>query len=512
MSAFLARVSPRAPLVVAAGVALVVAWPRLPAAKPASAPPAAFAAERALVHIRAWAVTPRPSGSPAHAAVVDAAEAELERLGFVVAREETRGLTNLVASAPEAPPDGGVWLVAHSDTVAVSPGAADDGLGLGVAMEAARALAVDGVPRDLHVLLTDGEEEGLLGAESHAAGVAGRGALQEPRVVLNVEARGTEGPAYMFQLAGPSAALLDVWQASGCTAQATSLARAVYDQLPNDTDFTVFRRAGWWGYDFALIGGAARYHSPEDTPEHLDPRSVQQVGDCVTGLARGWLGRGVSSDAVDAARVYFQVPGGTVVVPPALVQTFGLAALLALPRPRGWAASVGLGAWLVAPFVAGMGGFGLYRLILALGLDSWERGTIEMAAPAPWYVAAAALGMAVAAGLAWLGGLLEARLRGREDPPVGWGWHAATIALAAVAACAVPTAGYVLVPGAWVSVFLARGVPRLAVVPALLAGLVVTPVLCAIYPALTTGMLPILTVVPVLLLGWLLGPVAPARP
>lgn len=510
MSPALARVPTRALLVTPALVAAVLAWPRLPDAKPESAPPATFAAERALGHIRAWAQAPRPSGSPAHAAVVDAAEAELRRLGFDVAREETRGLTNLVASAPGVGADGGVWLVAHSDTVAVSPGAADDGLGLGVAMEAARALSVDGVPPDLHVLLTDGEEEGLLGAESHAAGVAGRGALATRRVILNVEARGTEGPAYMFQLAGPSPALLDIWQAAGCSAQATSLARAVYDQLPNDTDFTVFRRAGWWGYDFALIGGASRYHAPEDTPENLDPRSVQQVGDCVVGLARGWLGRTLAPHAPDAARVYFQVPGTTVVVPPSLVQVLGLAALFMMPRPRGWAALVGLGAWLLAPVVALAGGLGLYQLAVAVRPDFWDRAA-EMVAPGPWYIAAAALGVAVTAGVAWLGGHVELRLRDWEDTQLGWGWHAATVALAAVAACAVPTAGYVLVPGAWASVFLARGVPRLAVVPALLAGLVVTPVLCAIFPALTMRMLPILAVVPVLTLGWLFGPVPPKR-
>ena len=39
------------------------------------------------------------------------------------------------------------------------------------------------------------------------------------------------------------------------------------------------------------------------------------------------------------------------------------------------------------------------------------------------------------------------------------------------------------------------------------AGILLTPVLYAIFPALTTRMLPLLCVVPVVTLGWLLGPV-----
>jgi hypothetical protein len=489
-------VPPRALLVGAALLAGAVAWPRLPDVAAADAPEDHFSAARAMVHIGEWATAPRPNGSAAHAAVVAGAEAELTRLGFVVEREYVPGkrpLTNLVAHAPGQPATGGVWLVAHTDTVPESPGAADDGLGLGVVVEAARALSGQGVPADLHVLLTDGEELGLLGALAHVAH-----ADAQPRVVLNVEARGTEGPAYMFQLSGASPALLEVWRQAGCGAQATSLARTVYDQLPNDTDFTVFRRAGYWGYDFALIGGAHRYHSAEDTPANLDPRSVQQVGDCVAGLAKGWLGRPMASN--DAPRVYFQVPGGTVVSPPWVIQLLGVAAVLALPRPRSWSPVAGAAAWLGALIVAFLAGFGLLGVALATRPDFWARDA-EMVGASGWYLAAGGVGSFVAFGA----GRLATR------PLRSWGWHATVVVLAAVAALAVPTAGYVLLPGAFVSVLLARGRSGLAVIPAVVAGLLVTPVLYAIFPALTTRMLPILTVVPVLTLAWLLGPTAAAR-
>ncbi len=497
-------VPPRLLLAVTALLAGAVAWPRLPTALPEDAPPDVFSAERALTHVRAWAATPRPSGSAAHAAVVAGVAEELERLGFVVERESLAGeraLTNLVAHAPGADPRGGVWLVAHTDTVPGSPGAADDGLGLGVIAETARLLARDGVPPGLHVLLTDGEELGLLGARAHVARARAEGRA-DTRLVLNVEARGTEGPAYMFQLAGAAPALLDAWQAAGCGAQATSLARAVYDQLPNDTDFTVFRRAGWWGYDFALIGGAWRYHTPADTPANLDPRSVQQVGDCVSGLARVWLARPVAPGAVEAAvvpeggPVWFQVPGGTLVVPAWVVRLLGVAALLALPRPRGWRPYVGVVAWVAAVVLAVAGGFGLLHLAVAARPDFWQAHA-EMVGPEPWYAAAAAVG--IGAGL----------LTGARGAA---GWHIATVVVAAAAAGFAPAVGYVLVPGAWASVLLARDRPGYALVPAALAGLLLTPLLYAIFPALTTRMLPVLAAVPVLTLGWLLGALPPVRP
>ena len=50
------------------------------------------------------------------------------------------------------------------------------------------------------------------------------------------------------------------------------------------------------------------------------------------------------------------------------------------------------------------------------------------------------------------------------------------------------------------------GRPRLALVPAALAGLLLAPVLYALFPALTTRMTPVLCTVPVLLLGWLVAP------
>ena len=460
-------------------------WPRLPDVQDGHAAPDRFSAARAMAHIQAWARDPRPSGSAEHRRVLTSVQAALLDLGFDVRRQATPGLINLVASAPGAGTDG-VWLVAHSDSVPGAPGAGDDGLGLGVLVETARALGPH--PR-LHLLVTDGEERGLLGAEAFLAAAD----APSPQLLINVEARGTAGPAYMFQTAGASRPLLDAWRASGCGAQATSLARVVYEQMPNDTDFTRFREAGWWGYDFALLHGASRYHTPDDTPENLDARSVQQVGDCVLGLARAWLD--VPREG-EGARVYAQAAGVTLVALPWMVQLGGVLPLIALRRPERWSCALaGAGAWGLAVGAAAALGLALLFALIAAWPGFLDRPA-EMEGALPVYLAAFLLGTLTMVTAWWA----SQRWFGHD---AAWGWSSAGIVLAAGAAVAVPEAGYLLVPGAFAAALAMRAHAKLAAVAAFAAGLALGPVGVAIYPALTTRLLPVLVVLPVVLLPWL---------
>lgn len=493
--ATLRRLAP--PLAFALGAA--VGLPRLPDV-PADPPPERFSAARAMAHVHAWATAPRPTGSARHAEVLDGVEAALRDTGLDVRRHPfvVDGLAgqNLVAGGGGAD---GVWLVAHSDSVPEAPGAADDGFGLAVVVEAARALAVDGPPAGLHVLITDAEERGLHGARAEAARAPG-----ERRLVLNVEARGASGPVYMFQTAGAADRLLAAWTASGCRAQATSLARTVYDLLPNDTDFTIFRRAGWVGYDFALIHDAWRYHSPDDVPAGLDPRSVQQAGDCVVGLARAWLGAALPEPS-GAAPVYAQVAGPTVVVPGWAVRAGGLLvlALELWPGPSRAAGGRGLGvlAWLLAAGLSVAAGLGLLAAFPLAWPDFWDR-VAEAPGAGPRFGLLLAVGVVVPAGVLTLA---------RRWGPAERGWLGVAVGIGAVAALALPAVGYVLLPGAFAAAFALRGRAWPAAAAALIGGVLLVPVLHAIYPALTSRAAPVLVGLPTLLLGFLAPGTAPRR-
>ncbi|TDD83588.1 M28 family peptidase [Actinomadura darangshiensis] len=86
---------------------------------------------------------------------------------------------------------------AHYDSAAMGPGASDDGAPVAAIRETARALREHGPLRnDLVLLLPDGEEDGVLGAEAfareHSLGRA-------KGVLLNFEARGAGGPMLLFE-------------------------------------------------------------------------------------------------------------------------------------------------------------------------------------------------------------------------------------------------------------------------------------------------------------------------
>ena len=90
-----------------------------------------------------------------------------------------------------------VALMAHYDSVPASTGASDDAAGVSSALEIVRAIKARGAPaRDVIVLLTDGEEGGLLGAHAFfgADPMARRVGF-----VFNMEARGSAGRVQLFE-------------------------------------------------------------------------------------------------------------------------------------------------------------------------------------------------------------------------------------------------------------------------------------------------------------------------
>ena len=51
----------------------------------------------------------------------------------------------------------------------------------------------------------------------------------------------------------------------------SSMFYEIYRTLPNDTDFTVFKRAGIPGVNFAYIENSQHYHRPQDNQANLEP-------------------------------------------------------------------------------------------------------------------------------------------------------------------------------------------------------------------------------------------------
>ncbi len=263
---------------------------------PTNAPADEFSAERAMVHVAEIAQRPHPVGSPDHARVRDYVRAEMARLGLAtevqtgIGEYSRRGhhasgpVENIVGRLAGTANTRPLMLTAHYDSVPTGPGAGDDAHGVAVLLETLRALRT-GPPlrNDIIFLVTDGEERGLLGADVFVREHPWR---HDPALVLNFEARGTSGPSYMFETSPGNAWLIEALRTAVPRAEATSVAYEIYRRMPNDTDLTVFKRAGMAGMNFAFIGHPEFYHRPQDDVEHLDHRSVQENGNYALRLAR----------------------------------------------------------------------------------------------------------------------------------------------------------------------------------------------------------------------------------
>ncbi|MCK8674171.1 M28 family peptidase [Rhodococcus sp. HM1] len=262
----------------------------------ADAPPSEFSAARAAEHIDVVAAEPRPLASPGHTAARDYLVRVLDDLGWDTTVQEGVGwftptdshtrrgarLSNVVATLAGTDPTGTVVLAAHYDTVTASPGASDDGIGVGTVLETARALTDGERPRNnVVVLVTDGEERGLLGAQLFTTQPP---PFPGPMVVLNHEARGNAGMPLTFRISSPNADLVRIL-AQAPDALADSFTQTAFEALPNDTDFRRFDEAGLHGYDTAIAGGSAYYHTPLDTPDRLSRSSLQQMGDVALATA-----------------------------------------------------------------------------------------------------------------------------------------------------------------------------------------------------------------------------------
>jgi hypothetical protein len=267
-----------------------------PAPADGFAPATEFSLARAQEQLAHIAHEPHPQGSAANAQVRTHLVSQLQSLGlapqvqtaFAVPRQPDTidvGLVhNVLARLPGSVPGGkALMLAAHYDSVPNGDGAADDGASVAAILETLRALRA-GPPlrNDLVVLLTDGEESGLLGAEAFTADHPW---ARDIGVVLNFEYRGNRGPMTMFETSNGNAALID-GLATASRPIGASWQYEVYKLLPNDTDLSAFKRAGMAGMGFAAIEGATAYHSELDTPERLAPATLQHEGELMLSLAR----------------------------------------------------------------------------------------------------------------------------------------------------------------------------------------------------------------------------------
>ena len=227
-------------------------------------------------------------------------------------------------------------LMAHYDSATVeadesghqhitdgtSLGAADDGYGVAAIVETLRALKADGrqPENSLKIVITDGEEIGLVGARNEMR--HHRADYENVDLVLNLEARGTSGPALMFETSSNNSAVAGYFLSHVKQPVAGSLLPSLYARMPNTTDMAAFIPEGFTVLNIAAIGAAEHYHHPTDAPRYVDHSTLQHYGDQVLDLARAWAFDGQAPTlTADGDLHFFQLWRGLTVRYPAAVGT-----------------------------------------------------------------------------------------------------------------------------------------------------------------------------------------------
>jgi hypothetical protein len=132
------------------------------------------------------------------------------------------------------------------------------------------------------------------------------------KLVVNLEARGTSGPSLLFEVSGDLPTMLSLYASHIRHPVASSIFSEVYDRLPNDTDFTAFKKHGIPGYNLAFIGHPLRYHTTLDNLESMSLASLQHHGDTALALVQAAAGAD-SFSSVHQDAVFFDLLGRWVV-------------------------------------------------------------------------------------------------------------------------------------------------------------------------------------------------------
>jgi len=280
---------------------------------PSNASPTEFSSARAMKHLIAISQTPHPTGSPAQTEVRKYILSQLAALGLKPEVQELTSISNIVARLRGIQNGKAVLLDGHYDTVAEAPGASDDGAAVAMMIETIRALKSRApLNNDVIFLFSDGEEIGKLGA---AAFVYQHPWAKDVALVLNFEARGVKGPSILFETGSENGWLIREFAKAVPHPVANSFAYDVYKFLPNDTDLTVFKEAGFAGLNFAFIDGSQYYHTPSDNLANLDERSLQHHGSYALALTQHFANLDLTNVRAGDA-IYFNLFRSTMIVYP----------------------------------------------------------------------------------------------------------------------------------------------------------------------------------------------------
>lgn len=169
-----------------------------------------------------------------------------------------------------------------------SKGAADAGYGVSTILEIVRIIKESGqeLENGIKILITDGEEMGLMGAKEEMNN--NFDLYENVNFVVNLEARGIKGPALMFETSNNNKKVIDLYKKANLPVS-YSLAADVYNKMPNGSDFTEFKNAGLPGINFAVLNDLDYYHTKNDNYDNISDTSIQHYGEQVLPIVQEYV-------------------------------------------------------------------------------------------------------------------------------------------------------------------------------------------------------------------------------
>ena len=187
-----------------------------------------------------------------------------------------------------------LMIVAHFDSRYSQPmpkrdtvwsyGAADDGYGVGVALETVNQLLKhrEDWNQGVKVLFTDAEEVGMMGMSEMYE--KDRQEFEDVGFIINLEARGPFGPCLLFETSKGNEKIMDLYAETADYKHTYSLTTVVYRFMPNFTDFTIVKK-DIPGVNFSTIADVNHYHTDKDNFSNINEKSIQHYGTQVLPMA-----------------------------------------------------------------------------------------------------------------------------------------------------------------------------------------------------------------------------------
>ncbi len=284
--------------VIGAVLLLVLGWYALAYVQAERGAPPAFDASRAYADVQKQvAFGPRIPGSTAHAQEVDFIRQQLEQAGWKVDVQHAQlmghPIQNVLATRSDVAP---AYIIgAHYDSrlhadhdpdpskqTQPVPGADDGASGVAVLLEMARTLPKNSVP--VWLVFFDAEDNGeipgwdwLLGSKAFVATMTAR-----PKGMILLDMIGQENLSIPMEGNSDPALRTAIWNKAASMGYGDVFVPRVKYNI--EDDHLPFIQAGIPAVDIIDID-YPYWHTASDLPEHVSPRSLQIVGEVITG----WL-------------------------------------------------------------------------------------------------------------------------------------------------------------------------------------------------------------------------------